>query len=109
MTNKERKPGTFKKNDPRINRNGRPKSFDALRSLAQHIAHEEATSGNQPIIINGKKVTIAEAIMRKWAGSNNPQLQKAFIEVAFGKVPDELNMRGDTIVKVRWDDATSDD
>jgi len=28
--------------------------------------------------------------MRKWASSNNPQLQKAFVEIAFGKVPDTV-------------------
>jgi hypothetical protein len=73
----------FAKGDPRINRKGRPKSFDALRSLAQQIAHEEAQSGGQPVVIGGHKVTVAEAILRKWAMSQNAQLQRAFIEVQF--------------------------
>lgn len=38
----KRKQGTFVKSDPRINRKGRPKSFDGLRALAQEIAHEVA-------------------------------------------------------------------
>jgi len=35
----------FVKGDPRINRKGRPRSFDAFRELAQAISHEEAKSG----------------------------------------------------------------
>ena len=85
-----RKPGTFKKGDPRINRKGRPKSFDALRELAQQIAHEPTS-----IIVDGHKVTVAEAILRQWAQSKNPQLQRAFIEVAFGKVPDKIDVTSD--------------
>ena len=79
--------GPFKKGDPRINRKGRPRSFDALRELAQQIAHEPTQ-----IIMDGHKVTVAEAILRQWAQSKNPQLQRAFIEVAFGKVPDALDL-----------------
>ena len=85
-TGANRKPGTFVKGDPRINRKGRPKSFDALRELAQQIAHEVAKSGGGDVVINGRKVTVSEAILRQWAGSKNPQLQKAFMEIAFGKV-----------------------
>lgn len=77
----------FKKGDPRINRKGRPKNFDATRSLAQSIAHEVATKDGEPIIIEGHIATVAEMILRQWASSKNPQLQKAFVEYAFGKVP----------------------
>ena len=81
----------FTKGDPRINRKGRPKSFDALRELAQEIAHEKAKNSDGKVIVHdGHAVTVAEAIMRKWASSNNPQLQKAFVEIAFGKVPDTV-------------------
>ena len=94
--------GTFKKGDPRINRKGRPKTFDALRTLAQQIAHEAAQTGGQPLVINGHTVTVAEAILRQWATSKNPQLQRAFIEVAFGKVPDKIEVSGDSIIHLRW-------
>lgn len=69
----------FKKGDPRINRSGRPKSFDQFRHLAQEIACE---GGN------------AEKILRRWYSSAEPSLQKAFIEYAFGKVPDKIEATG---------------
>ena len=101
----------FVKGDPRINRKGRPKSFDALRELAQSIAHETATSDKQPIVINGHTATVAEMILRQWAASKNPQLARAFIEIAFGKVPDALDITsgGKPLLKVLWDDANDTD
>ena len=86
----------FTKGDPRINRKGRPKSFDALRELAQEIAHEKAKNSDGKVIVHdGHAVTVAEAIMRKWASSNNPQLQKAFVEIAFGKPPENVTGHGE--------------
>src|SRR3989304_1443073 len=90
----------FAKGDPRINRKGRPKSFDALRALSQQIAHELAIKDGEPLIIAGHKVTIAEAILRQWAMSKNPILQRAFLEIAFGKVPDQLDLKGQQIIKI---------
>jgi hypothetical protein len=84
----------FVKGDPRINRKGRPKSFDALRSLAQEIAHEAAKQGNQPVVLEGHVVTVTEAIMRSWAVSKDPRLQQKFIEVAYGQVPSVTRLEG---------------
>jgi hypothetical protein len=87
----------FVKGDKRINRKGRPRSFDALRSLAQEIAKEafEDRDGNQ--------ATRVELILRDWSTSHNALLQKQFVEVAYGKVPDEVINSGaqrlDIIVK----------
>lgn len=79
----------FRKGDIRINRKGRPKSFEALRALAQSISHEIVIDST-----DGKELTTAEAILRQWASSPNPQLQMKFVEVAFGKVPDEILLGG---------------
>ncbi len=99
-----KKPGTFTKGDPRINRKGRPKSFDGYRELAKQIAHEVAKDKEKKMLIrDGHKVTIAEAILVKWASSGNFQMQKMFMEVAFGKVPDDVNLdiKGSVRVEVK--------
>lgn len=71
--------------DPRINRNGRPKSFDQLRSLFQDIASEEIT-------IQGKKYTRAQAI--GIAMSMDKKMMKEFLEFAYGKVPQAVTVEG---------------
>ena len=103
------KPGTFQKGDPRINRKGRPPDFDALRELAKEIAHEVATAGGSEIVINGHKVTVTEAILRQWFQSKNPQLQRAALEIAYGKVPDNMQIggNGDAII-IRLVDETGE-
>ncbi len=86
----------FAKGDPRINRKGRPKSFDALRELAQQIAHEEAhTKDGAPVVVNGRKLTNAELILRKWLASPDARLQMHVMEVAFGKVPQSVEVTGE--------------
>lgn len=94
----QKQPGKpFTKGDPRINRKGRPKTFDKLRDLAQSIGHEVALGDDgEPLIINGQPVTATEAILRMWSMSGNPQLQIKFMEVAYGKVPDEVLLGGKT-------------
>jgi hypothetical protein len=72
----------FKKGDKRINRLGRPKSFDQLRKLAQSIATEVVETKQ------GEKITVVDAIMRTWAKSKDPRLVQAFIAYAYGKPPD---------------------
>jgi hypothetical protein len=79
MDEKKPNPGAFKKGDPRINRKGRPKSFDALRELAQKISHER---------LKDTPVTTIEAILRGMTVSN----PERFIEIAFGKVPQPIDI-----------------
>ena len=80
--------GRFVKGDPRINRKGRPRSFDQLRSLAQQIAHEILVAKD------GTQLSVADAILRSWAKSKEPFLQNKFMEIAFGKVPDKIETTG---------------
>ena len=117
-TQQQPKPGGatgkgFVKGDPRINRKGRPKSFDQLRSLAQEIAHEAAKQGGQPVVIDGHTVTVTEAIMRQWAMSKDPRLQQKFIEVAYGQVPSVTRLEGQDggpmIIKVVYENEDNAD
>lgn len=90
-----RNSGTFQKGDARINRKGRPRSFDALRALGQQLANEDLTDRDgQPVIVNGHKLTRIEGIMRAWSSSKDPRLQMAFVEVAYGKVPNVTEVTG---------------
>jgi hypothetical protein len=74
----------FAKGDPRINRSGRPKSIDDLRKLAQSIGDEMVTTEE------GERMPLAEVILRSWAKSKEPMLQRAFMEYGYGKPPDKL-------------------
>lgn len=79
----------FVKGDPRINRKGRPKSFDELRTLAKQIAHEPITAKVKESGVEvSKRFTVIEAIMRQWAQSRDPRLVQAFVNYAYGKAPD---------------------
>ena len=73
----------FVKGDPRINRKGRPKNFDQLRAEAVRIAHE---------VLPNSELTVIQSILRNWAKSNEPILQKLFVEIGFGKVPDKIDI-----------------
>lgn len=93
MANHTRK-GTFKPGDPRINRNGRPRSFDGLRAIAQDIAARRITTLMKLSLTIREDVsgvedsTIAEYILYRWATSGDYRQQSAFLEIAFGKPPD---------------------
>ncbi len=73
--------------DPRRNLNGRPRTFDQARALAQEIAHEELT------LKDGRKVPVVEAVLRSLA-KGDTRAKEIFLQYAFGKVPDELKATG---------------
>lgn len=118
----------FTKNDPRINRNGRPKTFDKLRNLALEIAERElvvfdreevmkqvaviismiekgksdsAISELQLIMDKARKrISTVEGILLKWAMGKNETAQRQFLEICYGKVPDEVNIKDDVAIKL---------
>lgn len=84
----------FVKGDMRINRKGRPKDFAKLRSLAVEMASEQAVDKNgEPILLHGRPVTNAQLVLYQWL--TDKKHQKDFIEVAFGKVPQAIQLTGE--------------
>src|SRR5215472_13453118 len=78
----------FKKNDDRINRTGRPKTFDELRRAADLIASEMVPGAD------GKMISRGELLLRSWIKSKNPILQRSFVEYWVGKFPDRIEAEG---------------
>ena len=79
----------FKPGDPRINRKGRPKSFDALRRLAQQIACEVVKDPDLDA-----PVSRVELMLREMAGSGDARKAIPFLEIAYGKVPAPVEVTG---------------
>ena len=86
--------GGFQERKHQINRKGRPKNFDSLRDLMIALTNEVVEEDD------GTRRTRVEKIARDWLESRNFQKQKAALEVAFGKVPDEVNLGGKTLVEL---------
>lgn len=89
---------TFKKGDPRINRKGRPRSFDQLRKLAQSLAHETVDTQQG-------KMTATEVILRQMA--KDPKQRELFLQYAYGKIPDKLELSGEAKIIVKIKDDTN--
>jgi hypothetical protein len=88
--------------DPRINRTGirKPTSFQQLRSLAQQIANEPATDKKGQQLGKSNVELVLEYMAR------DPKLMVAFLEFAFGRVPNALDLTsngqalGDNMIRV---------
>jgi hypothetical protein len=53
-----------------------------LKEIALKIAREPAIKEDgTPLVANGKEVSKIEKVMREWAASSNPDLQKRFVEI----------------------------
>ena len=109
----------FVKGDSRIWRKGRPKAFDAWRKLLVDLSNEPAvqrdrenrvkklvliqvpaTKDGKPVVDdNGDPVMVdhyatnAEMIARQWM--SDPKHQQDFVEGAFGKVPQPVQLTGE--------------
>ena len=85
--------GRFVKGDPRINRKGRPRTFDQLRRLALSLLNEPVKGPDgQPLVIDDHIATNVEIILR--SAMRNPRFAQWILEVAYGKVPDKVEVSG---------------
>lgn len=91
--------GQFTKGDSRINRTGRPKSFDEARKLAQDILAE--------VIRTDKgEMTRASNIMRKWAESDDYKAHALLFDYAVGKPPSNDKPISFTPTEEQWQSMT---
>jgi len=90
-----RKPGTFVKGDARINRKGRPRTFDAVRKLAVKIAGEQADEN---------EVSRVVLMLREMARSDNPSDRALFLAYAYGKPKEEVEQSGEVKVVIEYVD-----
>jgi hypothetical protein len=90
----------FVKNDPitgekdeRINRKGRPKSFDQLRALGQQLAEEISVNAGKPLLApDGQPMTQVEAIMRQMMQDEKQRLD--FLYITYGKPSERREVTG---------------
>lgn len=90
----QRKPGGvtgkgFSKGDPRINRRGRPKTFDQLREMVKAVGHEQIT---------GTELSRIMAKIRKMYASDHPRDSELLLQYGWGKVKEEAELD----VKLNW-------
>ena len=92
----------FKPGDKRINRNGRPADFVSLRKLAKQIASEPITSADGRV-----KMTRVELILREMSISKDPRQRIAFLEIAYGKVPNPIDIEANVQHSMNFNEIIS--
>jgi len=92
----------FKKNDPRINRGGRPRNYDLIHEIASRLCAEPAGLEDNP-----EGISQLEAIMREWLTSQNFHKQLAVIQYAYGKIPEKLEIekKEPNNIIIEWTDS----
>jgi len=107
----KRKPGTFSRGDPRINRKGRPRTSDQLKDLGLALLHEPAKDKDgKPLVIDGHVATNLEMVLRRMMQDKRQAAD--LLDRVFGKVPNAVDLRGKDgeafTIHLKWDDGDND-
>lgn len=88
----------FKKGDPLINRKGRPKAFDELRSLAVEIANDKDKDKDG---VESKQTRLENMLIAMSKSRNNAD-RALFLAYAYGKPPNKTEIEGEIKHQVSW-------
>lgn len=84
----------FKKDDPRINRLGRPKTLKELRELVQHIAHGQVS-------VKSSKTQLEQMLTKMLKGKSAAD-RKEILRYGWGEVPQEVEHGGKLLIEVEY-------